>query len=544
MLAVPYRNRVVWANFGSNYPNTLVFSDNFTAGTVGNDVLAANGRNVSIVAGNDGDEIVGLAPVMLTAVGTPVESALLVLRRYSSFLVTGEPDQTTGGTNSLAVNAMSVAAGCASPWTIQSTPYGIFWAGQNEVWCFKQGQIPIPIGTKIQPALLRTPRSLSYKLSASYFNGFYRLAVFGEDVGALDYSSGCKDQYWLDLRNGAPPDAASAQWWGPQQYAYQGGSGATRSSTGVMFRDDRPGGSYSLYGFERSDNQGGSLNSAIVRYDSDNVVDVSNASPNVDYSADLTIKPDLITKEYDLGDPMLQKIYDGMEANVWASQTGRLLAQGVLDGGAQYAETNIDVVATGFGGDSAPIPTTGASMPRSPQAIAAFDTNRKTGTTIQLRVQGQTGYLIDSTNDQIAFEQGPDAADADGQTVEIARGFYSTLTDLLAEIGSKMRASSCNQGSNGLVGIDGEVLTDNNYCTVLCFEDTGQTSVSQAVKDKTSALFSLLGFSTGANLTNDSLDPLIPWHLTGDMAVWAYNAPIWEINGLGMRLEVIPRRPT
>lgn len=541
-LAVPYRNRLVWANFGTGYENTVVFSDNFAPSTVGNDVLASNGRNVSLVAASDGDEIVGMTQVMLTGVGSPVDTALLVLRRYSAFLLTGEPDQTTGGTNSLVVNRMSVAAGCASPWTIQTTPYGTFWAGQDEVWCFKQGQIPHPVGTKIRPALEQSTRQQTIKWSAAYFDGFYRLSVC-DDSSPQNFATGAQDQWFLDLRRGAPDNAEAAQWWGPQRYLYPSSATTTTAGYGIFARDDRPGGTRQLYGFEVAwSRQFSQLQASIVKYDAESAVDISAPTTSLTYGNDLTIKPDLITKEYDLGDPMLQKIYDGMEANVWVSHTGRMLAQGILDGGQQYTENTVDVSAVGFEPGVTIIDTPGQPMPRAPQAISASDVNRKLGTTIQLRLQGQAGYLIDDSNDQIAFEQGAMLETATLQVVDITNGFYETLADLLTEIGTKMGLASASHGSNGLVGMDGEAVIDNNYVAVLCFEDT-ENSVSQAIKDKTAAIFTLIGFSTGANITFDSLDPLTPWHLTGDMAVWNYNAPIWELNGLGMSLEVIPRRP-
>lgn len=562
-LAVPYRNRIVWANFGTGYENTLVFSDNFKPDTVGNDVLAANGRNVSLVASADGDEIVGMVPIMLTAVGTPVESALLVLRRYSSFLIAGEPDQTTGGTSTLAVNAMSVAAGCISAASIQSTPYGIFWASHDDVWHFQTGQVPRPLGLKIRPALLETPRSIGFRISASYFDGFYRLCLFSEDQPKVS-TAGVWDQYWLDLRDGAPQDAASARWWGPMRYNFYVNNNALSDSgptayggSGVVVRDDRPGGTSSLYGVERNWNTATAPSfptyGNIVKYDIDTPFDRTiNTATSVAWTFDYTIKPDLITKEYDLGDPMLQKIYDGMEANVWASQTGRLLAEGILDGGQAYADTNIDVTARGFEPGVDITTSDGSKMPRAPQAVAAFDSSRSLGTTLQLRLQGQTGYVIDTTSNVFCWLEVTDDGEFVPFSTTIATGLYATLEALLTAIQTGMRAayvcSAVQQAvvhnANGTVTISGGVTGTSffpNELTIACFDGLGE--FSQAQVDSTARLLTLLGFNTGANPHNNSGDPLIAAAIPGDMAVWSYNAPIWEINGLGIRLEVIPRRP-
>lgn len=552
-LGVAYRNRVAWAHFGVGYENTLVFSDNFAPGTVGNDVLASNGRNVSLVAAADGDEIIALVPVMLTSVGTPLESALLVLRRYSSFLIAGEPDQTTGGTSTLAVNRMSVAAGCESPWAVAYTPYGVLWASGDDVWCFSQGQNPRQIGTKIRPALQRTPRVLGYKLSATYHNGFFRLMAFGANQSTLNDDSALGEQYWLDLRNGLPQGPDDARWWGPATFTFLNGDGNASVGTRVFFPDYRPGARPALYGYEPMSGilLGGAAGKVgratrAVEYDVDSPVDMPEPTDSsvVGNSQDATIKPDLITKEYDLGDPMLQKIYDGMEANVWASQSGRLLAEGILDDGLQYVDTNIDVTAHGFEPGVDVVTSTGVVMPRSPQAISAFDTSRSYGTTVQLRLQGVPGYLVDATNDQFAFELGGLPETAAPSTVSITRGFYATADLLIAEIANRIGAGSSAHKANGTVEFTAEAAVDNNYMAFVTTTDTDVSYPTQAVKDSTARLCTFLGFDTTANPSNDSGDPLSPAIVTGDMAVWSYNSPVWEINGLGMRLEVIPRRPS
>lgn len=556
-VAVAYRNRVVWANFGPGYENTLVFSDNFAPSVIGNDALASNGRNVSLVAAADGDEIIGLAPIMLTDTGTPVESGLLVLRRYSSFLITGEPDQTSGGTPTIAVNRMSIAAGCASPWTIKSTPYGVFWAGQDEVWHYHSGQNPRQVGTKIQPALMRTPRSLGYKLSASYFGGFYRLALFGETQVAPTYADGPQDQWWLDLRNGPPNTIDEARWWGPQTFTYPNSVSTTTGGYNIMLRDDRPGGEARLYGFEIGTAQfsgiTGTTQGIIVRYDVDAPVDTSwplnptgsISTQTIPFAADATIKPDLITKEFDLGDPMLQKIYDGMEANVWASQSGRLLAQGILDGGASYAETNLDVTAAGYAAGEGAVGVLGVAMPRAPQAIAAYDTTRPIGTTVQLRLQGQAGFTVDATNDEFAFESNNAFGDDPSPAVaQLTRGFYATYADFMTMLVAAMNVEATGDvqylhNANGTFSLGRDSGGDCQF-TVMFATPTATSTATATQIAKTSRIGVLLGFNTDVNATVSGTSPV---YVTGAMAVWNYTAPIWELNGLGLRLEAIPRRP-
>lgn len=556
-----YRNRVVWANFGVGYENTIVFSDNFAPGVVGNDVLAANGRNVTIVSAGDGDEIVGLVEVMLTSVGTPTQSALLVLRRYSSYLVVGEPDQTTGGTSSLEINRMSVAAGCASPWTIVSTPYGVIWAGLDDVWMFRAGQNPYPIGTKLRPALERTPRDLGYKLSASYFNGFYRLALFGEAQVTIDRTSRVLDQWWVDLRRGAPNDADNATWWGPQQFEFTDSTSSTTGGFNVVARDDRPGSVAALYGLEFAVGSDEQNTLAIIKYDTDNSYDNSiSPSTLIPYDLDLTIKPDLITKEYDLGDPMVQKIYDGMEANVWASQSGRLLAQGVLDGGAQYTENNLDVTARGFEPGVDTITSDGIPMPRAPQGVAAFDVSRAVGTTVQMRLQGKAGYLVDATNDTFVVKAGP-AGNNHAWRATITRGLYPTLSALMDAILVATYVDLTDADEQSLEPITGIGSASRSSEGIVSFTDAGNpgngnivfmfagttpvtgTAPTAAQIASTARLGVLMGYDTSTDQAYVG-DTINVGGLTALLPTYEYTAPIWELNGLGLRLEVIPRRPS
>lgn len=544
-LATTYRSRVVWAHFGLGHENTLVFSDNLRPNVIGNDVLASNGRNVSLVAASDGDEIIGLVEVMLTSTGAPISSGLLVLRRYSSYLLVGEPDQTTGGTNSLEINRMSVAAGCASPSTITHTPYGVLWAGQDEVWAFQAGQNPRPVGTKIRPALMRTPRNYGYKLSGAYFNGFYRLTAFSAGQ-TISTTEGVGEQWFLDLRNGLPADANAAQWYGPQIYNVPTQVAGfaldpNENPYGIMVRDERPAGTDKLYGFERTSNLASTANyTVVVEYDSDSTHDVPAVGANAPFNIDTAIKPDLITKEYDLGDPMLQKVYDGMEANVWASNDGRLLVQGILDGGAQNSEKNLDVSAIGFSPGVDTLTASGLSMPRAPQAVAAFDADRPLGTTVQLRVQGQSGILVDTSNNEWAFEDNNAIGDdAIVGVAQIPTGFYATASSLVEAIVTAMDAINAGHGSSYAGGLF--TFTGANDKLTIMFETNtvAATAVTAAQRAKTSRLGAILGFDTSIN--NSEVFPSL---VGSAMRVYDHQSPIWEINGLGMRLEVIPRRPS
>lgn len=225
-LCAVYRNRMVYANFGPGKEDWLVFSDRNTPTLISQDALAANGRNFRL--GGTFGRCTALREVMLTSTGTPTETMLLAFKERAMYLIQGEPGQTTdtapGPSNppttilgNLTVQRVNTDAGCASQETITQTPYGIFWAGPDDVWFMAQGQSPIRVGSKIRPILEASPASVRYLWHAVYFNGFYRLSVFTEGQGPDD-DSPLGEQWWLDLRDGAPQDAASARWWGPQIY--------------------------------------------------------------------------------------------------------------------------------------------------------------------------------------------------------------------------------------------------------------------------------------------------------------------------------------
>lgn len=224
-LMIPYRLRVVYMGLGVGKESHIVFSDDNAPLTVGDGALAANGRAV-VVGNQDEDRLIGATEVMLSGVGGVPESGLLLLKHGSGYLMVGELDQSTGvGTTDAKLQRFNVDCGCVSQNTIVKTPYGILWAGPDDVWLFQPGQVPIQVGTKIRPRLKANATSSKWRWHAAYFDGFYRLSILADDQ---DDSTilGCGEQWWLDLREGAPKGWGDAKWWGPMVYGSGHGSGA------------------------------------------------------------------------------------------------------------------------------------------------------------------------------------------------------------------------------------------------------------------------------------------------------------------------------
>ena len=127
-MAAAYNGRMVYANFGPGYTSALIWADPFAPETIGDDALAANGWYVTI-GDEGGDEIVAIIPITQTAVANPTQEALLVLKQYSGYIITGEPlvstatpDADTGILGSLIINRISFDVGCASLQTVVRTP--------------------------------------------------------------------------------------------------------------------------------------------------------------------------------------------------------------------------------------------------------------------------------------------------------------------------------------------------------------------------------------------------------------------------------------
>ncbi len=366
-IASAYRDRYVYGNFGPGYEHVIAFSDTFTRGVMPANVLATDGRNFTVGSPADGD-MVAIVQIMLTAVGSPAQAALLVLHEFAAHIVTGQPNDSDDATaplyGDLLISRVSFNCGCASAETVVTTPYGVIWAGHDDVWMFNFGQVPQRIGSKIRPALLRTPASVRYLWHAAYYNGTYRLAIAGEEQD-VQANSPMQDQWWLDLRDGPPPDAARARWWGPQQYL-------TRTDTGVP--DDPLAAQDTDYGggsrFMQVENRLGMepilwgldyyRATAVARADLTILVNYDVPSPrDADGAAGLAaftpaglegteINFEMQTKDLDYGDSDIDKIYTNIEFSIWTSYSEQLVIECVLDGGLQTDTQGLTITQTPY----------------------------------------------------------------------------------------------------------------------------------------------------------------------------------------------------
>lgn len=250
-VACVYRDRMFYFNLGTDYESTGVFSDDLEAGVVGTSAKDARGF---LFGGRDGDIGVAATEIMLSDVGTPAESALLVLRNKSAYILKGEPTQTTDTESyfgDAVISKINIACGCASAQTLVTTPYGVIWAGEDDVWLLRTGQIPIPIGAKIRSRLLESPPAQRYLWSAVYKDGIYRLSILSPGQGPTSNTDPCGEQWWLDLRDGPPQNFRQARWFGPQIYNVLSLTGTTSAlGTHMQVVDTRPGRTNDIYSIE------------------------------------------------------------------------------------------------------------------------------------------------------------------------------------------------------------------------------------------------------------------------------------------------------
>lgn len=556
-LATAYRNRFVWAHFGPGYENTLVFSDNFVPGTVGNDVLAVNGRHVNLVAAGDGEEIVAIHQVALNQINAPSQMALLVLRNYSAFLIVGEPNQTSAGAiDTLVINRVNVEVGCLSPWSVVNTPYGLVWPDRNDVWILETGTAPRPIGTKIGKALSHVPANLDYRVTAAYHRGFYRLMLYGEGQGPTDFS-GLQDQWWADLRNGAPRNPEAARWWGPQQFvsemeqAGSAGDNVTLDYGSRLFLPEtRPGVPKLLYGVEigRS-GPAGQFTPSFVQYDVPNVRDNSVLIPTEQPESEVVgteIQIDLITREFDFNEydgisASREKIHDGLEMAVWNSNPGRLIVDAIINGGESTSTTNLDIYNAGFEAGVDQLDAGTSSAARVPQAVAAHPFPRPVGITYQFRIRNQPGYLVTDENDTLTFRR------VDTQVeyrVAIAQGLYLFID------GSASFANALKSALDTATGLSWVVVYDHTLGLFTIQLPAGPASVeipligdqifpnfaTDAEMLENRRILAMLGMATETDIT-------ATLGITSEVAIYQKNNSIWEFSSLDALMEVLPRRP-
>ncbi len=613
--ACVYRNRAVYGNLGAGYESRVMFSDPYDMLRVGEFPLTATGRSFDVGPG-DGDRVVALVPITQSEIGNASSESLLVLKEYSAYIITGEPDQTTtsGTTRELmfgdmVVSKISYDCGCASARTVASTPYGTFWAGHDDVWYFAKGSLPMRIGTKIRPALAATAPIDRDRWHAAYFNGFYRLAVMGhpQDIdmrtqqgwgsGAAGpddtyssstsgtsnlwslYSQGgsgiiqnsCADQWWLDLRNGPSQDAMESRWWGPQRFGthpapFQSPAGTfvngafrhtmpigieTTFGTVCMYLDTRPGKPVRLLGLVENGTIPPGRTCWQVEFDLDYTRDLENHPKTADavaydYHGDqgTAISAELLTKEYDFGEPRKQKGFINLEMDVLTSVTDYMNLEVIANGGETLERVSQVIYGEGFDIGADTISTD--SIYRKFQQIAIWPTptTSKVGSILQFRLYDYPGYVIDATCDLLYMSRGG----VTGVIMELTHGYYASFYELIEHVtqvvtaqlsaGSFLFTHNWTGNHIGCRPTNGTwTLTCVNLGTIIHFisNPTGeQATAAELVRCR--KLGALLGFDTSANTVSGTSH-------TSEVGIYAYRTSAWEFGDLAVEVRLFERGP-
>ncbi len=575
-VACIYKGRMVYGNFGPGYENFLTWADDTGVDQVGADFLSPNAPSVNLPAAV-GDRIVAMAEVTQTAVANPTTSVLLVLCERSTFIIEGEPLLTTetpdtqgkGYSGDLVINQMSEPAGCVSAETLVRTPYGLIWAGPDDVWGFPSGQLPRRIGTYIRPALTVCPAFNKWRWFAAYHDGAYRLAIHaeGQDPGNTVPMS---DQWWLDLKNGIPESYDQASWWGPQVYVcaqtiaqFNETQPTPTPGLFLMRTEEKAGGTTQLFGatpgVESYDNSTGNIASWIlVSLDADVPFDSAlhlhqtgdSVRPYAATETNNEVTIELITKEYStvafrrdglpVEDAVVDKVWMGVELDLWNGNTLELSSSAILNGGQILNTQSVEVTNYGFMGDVDSLDDTSTFMSKIPNAVL-IPRDASTicrGKTYQLSLYDTAGFVVTASNKYFYFAP---TGGTPVRTATLTEGFYANidtfLTMFLAALNAVVTAGTFTAvryvNNSPFVSYYDFVRLTNASGFVIGFQTIGTDA---DIKKSTRRIGAALGLATDADFSGTTC--------TGEVSPRPKEASSLEFGSLIIKINPTGRRPS
>lgn len=257
------------------------------------------------------------------------------------------------------------------------------------------------------------------------------------------------------------------------------------------------------------------------------------------------IVPELVTKEY-VGNPLLDKLYDGASIGYWVNQKGRVTYRAItdVDENVRVLSPAGDDTATsgplGIGQSSLPIRGQRIWQSRllPPQAGRRFHAK-----SLQFRLTHDPAFIVDSTNNVVTMEHSGNL-----KRGEVVQGAYDTLLDLATAVISAM-------AGNYQVSVAGSRLhireTGAKLFAVYFNYGVGGPWPSSDY-EKCSRLFSLLGVDTNNQNWYSTLTPTWTWTNGTANSNWVpAKIPAeqtrsfqLDISGLSLRVDTFNREPT
>ena len=507
--ACAYLGRMVYAFRNNGYQDCLVFSDIDTPRTIGNAALVtdagAKGSRFVRLPDMYGDEIVAMAPIMMSDTNNPSSAALLVLGNHNAFIVTGQLEQTTyTGSNYLGTynyTRVNFTCGCASAETLVRTPYGTLWASEDDVWLMHGNSLPVRVGTKIREVLQATSPGYRYRWSAAFHDGCYRLLVFDDTQNGGSHDGVLKGEWWLDLREGIPRHWREARWFGPMRIGSVVDYSSELTDLGLycIASEPRQSKARACYGIVASvNNTANVLGASRVKLDnteSDRDV-VWNTSVQTEVRRGHEIRSIIDTPDMDFGDDMVDKINQGIEVNLWNNSDLYLAAEFTSDDGVESDETSATVTASENDEEFRSI------------IVDPDDDVRITGKTHRMTLNDEPGWIVTDENDAVQFACMPEL---EILTVNLTHGYYEDVKAYLDHLIAQMTAAAVLAGVAGAFSHNQTAPSNSEQNVTITHDTTKWIYLNDLGSDdeqdaKNVRVWGDLGFDTSVAIPSEEYD--------------------------------------
>lgn len=585
-----YQGRMVYANFGPGFEDCIVFSDpgrpyKINSLASGDEALMdlGNPSGDTFSATTDakmlrlsqlaGDAIVAVQEVSSGNLERPDESALLVLGKETAIVSPGSTlgtEETGDPIGTFSPRAYNYSCGCVSAETVVRTPVGVLWAGWNDVWAMGPGGAPVRVGTNIRPALIDCPAETRFLWHAAYDHdtGSYRLAITSNEQ-TFPLSSkivyACRDQWWLDLRGGLPQTPDQASWYGPQQYRMMDAPDTNPQVPGtlMMRTQSAQGEDDTVYALHLAHAGGVADVPVLVAMDllegRDRACEVATSGgdhfPSTQQNNDITFE--IITKKYDLGDPMVEKQFLGLEMSIFNSDVLGLDLEIIGDGGItrNIVSANLDLI--GEVDEDVDPDVNSETHPYQAVTIWPDETTAPRGKILQFKLTSKCGYAVGEESIMSQILLGPEVGDAVEGT--IATGFYATLSEFLDALYVAMNATGLVFDAQELGAFADQY--DANVIQIVSVNASGPEPVwnwfisvtlvplSGQIARRSNKVAKVLGITDNGGVTNTSdvaSTGAIPFgqFIEGVVNVADGLTPQVELGGLILKLYSDGRRPS